>query len=208
MALARIFTRYPQQATALSDELQERGYRVEVLSPEQTPASPAHLEIQLEDCEPADILRRAEELASQLRADIAVAPGALPVFNPQQEPDSALTAATPELIAGTIETAIQPAALENEPSNCEPPEVESPAHEAGHARAVGAALGGFAAAVREFLSSARAGFHDCLEIAFFCIQVSSHAGVGLIAQPSIVVHARVAMDGGYLGYLRGHRLRG
>src|SRR5262245_46799958 len=119
MALARIFTRYPQQATALSDELQESGYRVEVLSPEQTPASPAHLEIQLEDCEPADILRRAEELASQLRADIAVAPGALPVFNPQQEPDSALTAATPELIAGTIETAIQPAALENEPSNCE-----------------------------------------------------------------------------------------
>jgi hypothetical protein len=162
MALARIFTRYPQQAIALSDELQERGYTVEVLSPEQTSVTPAHLEIQLEACDPADILRRAEELAFQLSTDIAVAPGVLPVSTPQQELDSTPIAIAPEFIPGTIEPAIQPAALENEPRNCEPAEVVRPAHEAGPARAVGTTLGGFAAAAREFLSSARAGFHDCL----------------------------------------------
>jgi len=163
MALARIFTHYPQQATELSDELQERGYTIEVLSPEQTPATPAHLEIQLEACEPSNILRRAEELASQLHADIAVAPGALAVSTPQEEPDSSPIAIAPEPIPTAIKPAVQPAALENEPRNCEPAEVVSPAHEAGPAGEVGATLGDFAAAAREFLSSARAGFRDCLE---------------------------------------------
>lgn len=152
MALARIFSRHPQQAAALSLELQRQGYTVEVLSPEETPVTPAHLEIQVEACLPAEVLRRAEELAAQIHADIAVAPGALP-----EDSVSAPTAAASEVEAAVPEPAILPVAPEI------PAQAASSAGDARTARTSGAALAAFAAAAGDWLASARAAFHERLE---------------------------------------------
>jgi hypothetical protein len=77
MPLARIFTRNPERTSDLSRQLQQQGYTVEVASLEQSDLSPADLEIEFEVCERADVLERAAGLASELGADVAVAPGVL-----------------------------------------------------------------------------------------------------------------------------------
>ncbi|MGC2697551.1 MAG: hypothetical protein WA738_17320 [Candidatus Angelobacter sp.] len=77
MPLARIFTRYPERTTALGQQLQQQGYQVEVSSPDAGNLPPADLEIEFEICERADVLDRAADLATQLEADVAVAPGVL-----------------------------------------------------------------------------------------------------------------------------------
>jgi hypothetical protein len=77
MALARIVTRYPELTDVLRRQLQEQGYTVETLDPEAASTTVADLEIQLELCDPDDVLRRAAELATSLQADIAIAPGVL-----------------------------------------------------------------------------------------------------------------------------------
>ncbi len=111
MALARIFSRSPEQTAVLSQQLQQQGYTVEVLSPDDAPATLADLEIQLEACDPADVLRRATELAARLQCDIAVAPGALqaglslaqaPVTPAAEEP---MPVALPAGQAAAVETA-------------------------------------------------------------------------------------------------------
>ena len=77
MPLARIFTHHPERTTVLSEQLQQQGYRVEVVGPDQKNLAPADLEIEFETCERADVLDRAADLATQLEADVAVAPGVL-----------------------------------------------------------------------------------------------------------------------------------
>jgi hypothetical protein len=77
MPLARIFTRNPERTTDLSSQLQQQGYKVEVVSPDQTHLAPADLEIEFELCERTDVLARAADLATELEADVAVAPGIL-----------------------------------------------------------------------------------------------------------------------------------
>ena len=77
MPLARILTRFPEQADALSQELRQHGYTVEFSSPELAGKSPADLEIDFELCAEPDALSRASELADQLHADVAVSPGIL-----------------------------------------------------------------------------------------------------------------------------------
>jgi hypothetical protein len=77
MPLARILTRFPEQADALSQELRHHGYTVEFSSPELAGKSPADLEIDFELCAEPDALSRASELADQLHADVAVSPGIL-----------------------------------------------------------------------------------------------------------------------------------
>jgi hypothetical protein len=86
MPLARIFTHHPERTTVLSEQLQQQGYRVEVVGPEQKHLAPADLEIEFETCERADVLDRAADLATQLEADVAVAPG---VLQPQAVMESA-----------------------------------------------------------------------------------------------------------------------
>jgi hypothetical protein len=177
MALARIFSRHPEHTSDLAQQLQQRGYSVEVLSPDQAPLSPADLEIQLEVCEPAGVLLRAGELAARLHADIAVAPGAL-----QAEP----------LPAGEAASLSLP---EDQPALAAPPAVESswieplvpaPAAETIHiaparggeaqgvpnwwsiaptARAFGGALAACAAATGKFFASARDQFRESWELA-------------------------------------------
>src|SRR5437899_12149336 len=87
MPLARIFTRNPERTTDLSRQLQQQGYSVEVVSPDQAHLAPADLEIEFEVCERADVLERAGDLATELGADVAVAPGTLqPAVQPVAEP--------------------------------------------------------------------------------------------------------------------------
>jgi len=95
MPLARILTHHPERATALSEELRQQGYRVEVCRPDQPNHSTADLEIEFEVCERADALERAASLADELHADVAVAPGVLneSVLQAQAEPAIAEAAA-------------------------------------------------------------------------------------------------------------------
>jgi hypothetical protein len=89
MPLARILTHHPERTTALSQQLEQQGYRVEVHSPEQVNLAPADLEIEFEICERSDVLERAADLAMQLEADVAVAPGALQPAMAQISDDAA-----------------------------------------------------------------------------------------------------------------------
>lgn len=75
MPLARILTRFPEQAGALSEELRHRGYTVEFSTPELAGRAAADLEIDFEICPEPDALSRAADLADQLHADVAVSPG-------------------------------------------------------------------------------------------------------------------------------------
>ena len=82
MPLARIFTHHPERTAALSSQLQQQGYTVEVASPDQLDLVPADLEIEFELCERADVLERAAGLADEFQADIAVAPGVIQAATP------------------------------------------------------------------------------------------------------------------------------
>ena len=93
MPLARIFTHRPERTTALSEQLQQQGYRVEVVSPSQTNLAPADLEIEFDICERADVLEHAASLADELRADVAVAPG---VLQPEVKPAAVETPVSAE----------------------------------------------------------------------------------------------------------------
>src|SRR4029077_17510209 len=92
MPLARIFTHHPERTTVLSEQLQQQGYRVEVVGPDHKHLAPADLEIEFETCERADVLDRAADLATQLEADVAVAPG---VLQPQAVMESAAVPEAP-----------------------------------------------------------------------------------------------------------------
>ena len=76
---ARVFSNQPGNAASLAEALRQCGYQVEILRADATPASTADLEILLETCATADAVRRATELAVELDADVAVAPGSLTV---------------------------------------------------------------------------------------------------------------------------------
>jgi hypothetical protein len=87
MPLARILTRNPERTADLSSQLKQQGYSVEVARPDQTNLAPADLEIEFEVCERADVLERAADLATELGADVAVAPGVLQMApKPAAEP--------------------------------------------------------------------------------------------------------------------------
>ena len=165
MALARIFSRYPDQTTTLSQQLQQQGYRVEVLSPDQAPTTVADLEIQLEVCDPVDVLRRAAELATRLRADIVIAPGALPSSAPkrvEEEPAPAEPFSATVEVTASIEEAVPPVALETEPPR-DAAAAPDPSRLWRAARGSGTALAICLAGAEEFLTSAGAAFRERLE---------------------------------------------
>jgi hypothetical protein len=190
MALARIFSSSPEQTTALSQELQQLGYTVEVLSPNDAPATLADLEIQLEVCDPADVLRRATELAARMQCDIAVAPGALQAGPPAQAaalsppPEGLMPSAIPSADqAATVKVAALrpalPAPMETdrlEPALQEPGRqkeankeneafVASPNVLPRAARSLGAALAHCAASADELLAACGAQFRESRELA-------------------------------------------
>src|SRR5579864_2258039 len=107
MPLARILTRNPERTTDLSSQLKQQGYSVEVARPDQTNLAPADLEIEFEVCERADVLERAADLASELGADVAVAPGVL-----QMTPKAA---AEPIMYGSTVPQPVEPEKRAPEP---------------------------------------------------------------------------------------------
>ena len=102
MPLARILTRNPERTEDLSNQLKQQGYSVEVARPDQANLGPADLEIEFEVCERADVLDRAADLATELGADVAVAPGILrmppkPAAEPVMYGSTAPQPAAPEI---------------------------------------------------------------------------------------------------------------
>jgi hypothetical protein len=174
MPLARIFTCYPQQTSALSEQLQQQGYEVEVLSPDQAPDTLADLEIQLEVCDPADVLRRATDLAARLHADIAIAPGALqaapaisaPTFLEEEQIPATAIPVMPAALAEPPASLTVPATevhsyaqAQEEQSQTQAPPV-FPSEPPQAARTLGAALAACTSAAERFLVSARDQFQE------------------------------------------------
>src|SRR5437660_7385773 len=59
MALARIITRFPEEAHELVESLRSRGFEVQTESPGKTSPQPADLEITIEECDAEEALQRA-----------------------------------------------------------------------------------------------------------------------------------------------------
>lgn len=182
MALARIFSRSPEQTTILSQQLQQQGYTVEVLSPDDAPATLADLEIQLEVCDPADVLRRATELAARLQCDIAVAPGALQAkpslaqaSAPSPLPEEQMPCTIPPAGQGTLVAAAVPLRVPMETHRRDQaPEREKDEGEAllasrgvpsRAAHSLGATIAACFAAADELLDACRAQFRESRELA-------------------------------------------
>jgi hypothetical protein len=109
MPLARILTRFPEQANALSQELRQHGYTVEFSNPEAAGKPPADLEIDFEICAEPDALGRATELADEFHADVAISPGVLEEFPSIRE--ATVEPAEPARSAHVQESTLQPAAV-------------------------------------------------------------------------------------------------
>jgi hypothetical protein len=128
MPLARIFTRNPERTSDLSRQLQQQGYTVEVASPEQSDLAPADLEIEFEVCERADVLERAADLASELGADVAVAPGVLQPAAARSVVEMKAPATPERDREREFETAFSPV-IEMPLAAAEPPAIEAVEHE-------------------------------------------------------------------------------
>lgn len=78
MAVARIFTRHPEAATSLSEELRRQGYSVEIVVQDQPPArKDQDVEIDLEFLRHAESPTYSDEIITEFAPD-AVAPAAAP----------------------------------------------------------------------------------------------------------------------------------
>jgi len=109
MPLARILTRFPEQANALSQELRQHGYTVEFSNPEAAGKPSADLEIDFEICAEPDALNRATELADEFHADVAISPGVL-----QELPvtgEATVEVAEPALSASAQHSILEPASV-------------------------------------------------------------------------------------------------
>src|SRR6266550_3188905 len=74
MALARIITRFPEEAHELVESLRSRGFEVQTESPGKTSPRPADLEITSEECDAEEALQRATSVQD---ACAFVMPGAI-----------------------------------------------------------------------------------------------------------------------------------
>src|SRR5947209_11872620 len=74
MALARIITRFPEEAHELVESLLSRGFEVQTESPGKTSPQPADLEITIEECDAEEALQRATSVQD---ACAFVMPGAI-----------------------------------------------------------------------------------------------------------------------------------
>ncbi len=77
MPLARIITDSVDDSLELSMQLRARGFRVETVTPDQIPDTPADLEVRLEECAPEEVLTKAAHVKESEDLWVFVAPGAL-----------------------------------------------------------------------------------------------------------------------------------
>jgi hypothetical protein len=104
MPLARILTFHPEDAAALSQQLERLGFDVEVANPSQEQFARTDLEIEFAICEQHQVLARAAAIAAQLGAEVVVFPGAIP---PLPEP-TRVVAEVPVPISAPREILDQP----------------------------------------------------------------------------------------------------
>ena len=104
MALARILTLRPEEATGLSQQLQQLGFDVEVTSPHERNLASAELEIEFAICDQQQVLARASAIATQLQANVIVFPGALPPM-----PKTVIVEETPVFLPEPVE--VQPPSM-------------------------------------------------------------------------------------------------
>ncbi|HMK23943.1 MAG TPA: hypothetical protein VK466_16535 [Terriglobales bacterium] len=76
MPLARIITRVVEDSLELTMQLRARGFQVETVAPDQSSATPADLEVHLEECDSGQVVGRAVANPSE-DLWVFVAPGAL-----------------------------------------------------------------------------------------------------------------------------------
>jgi hypothetical protein len=75
MAVARIYTRFPDEATELAERLRARGYTIELVDPGDFRVTPADIEIQLDRLKTEEAMAAAARFARTHDAEIFVAPG-------------------------------------------------------------------------------------------------------------------------------------
>jgi hypothetical protein len=145
MPSARIKTLVVEDAHSLAEDLRNRGFAVEIVTPGQDSSEPVDLEITLEECDPEFALHHAEIVPDAQDLCVFVAPGALtegyrpiqviPLFNePVKPPPAAQTVARPAAeiapaVAAREELRKEKEALE-EPAVLEGPEKFVPAEPA------------------------------------------------------------------------------
>jgi hypothetical protein len=120
MPLARIITDSVDDSLELTMQLRARGFRVETVSPDQIPSTPADLEVRLEECSPEDVLSKAAEVTENEDLWVFVAPGALderarPIRTIPLLPH-AFDVPIPRMIPPKFETWLVEAMGENRPS--------------------------------------------------------------------------------------------
>jgi hypothetical protein len=77
MQLARIITNSVDDSLELSMQLRSRGFRVETVTPDHIPDTPADVEVRLEECAPEDVLTQSAIAKESEDLWVFVAPGAL-----------------------------------------------------------------------------------------------------------------------------------
>jgi hypothetical protein len=77
MPLARIITDSVDESLELTMQLRSRGFQVETVAPADVPATPADLEVRLEECNSEDVLMRTAQVSEADDLWVFVAPGAL-----------------------------------------------------------------------------------------------------------------------------------
>ena len=110
MPLARIITLHPERTSALSEQLQQQGFNVELARPEETHLQPAELEIQFEVCDQQQALNRAAELARQLGTEIVVFPNTVEA-PPKPAPVEQVRRPEPVVTAPVVQEEVNPEPL-------------------------------------------------------------------------------------------------
>ena len=75
MPVARIYTRFPDEATGLAERLRARGYTIELVDPGDFRVTPADIEIQLDRLKTGEAMAAAARFARTHDAEVFVAPG-------------------------------------------------------------------------------------------------------------------------------------
>ncbi|HEY6273319.1 MAG TPA: hypothetical protein VIX19_15170 [Terriglobales bacterium] len=156
-----VFSSHTEHAAILAEALQQQGYQVEVVDTEASPTWPADLEIVLETCKSANLLRRTTELAAELDADVAIASGALTVGSLPAGEKAFPLEVTPDADIGSRLATIldMPPAVHNTEDHAQQEEVRPHAKLPsfwGHAiPTVAVTLSEWTTTAREILASAR-----------------------------------------------------
>jgi len=101
MPLARLITRNPQDAFAVSEYLRSQGYTVETLSPGEFRITPAELELDLTRCGRSEAVDRARKLVESQRG-VAQAQSEAPAVSEPPQPRKAKTPVAYDIVGRPV----------------------------------------------------------------------------------------------------------